>query len=224
MLKRTIGIVLSLILVCSLCACGVNTQNELKNDTSGNMITENNDTTENLSSETPTTDKEKESDDDKPESQNALLITYFSWSGNSKAQAELIQEQTNGTLFEIAREEAYPEDYTECTEVAKVEADHNERPAIKNPLDSVEEYEKIVVCYPIWWHTAPMCVGTFLESYDLTGKTIYPISQSASMDVSQYEQSVQFIKDCAKAAMVDSGIFSKDDSEISNYITEIVLK
>lgn len=69
-----------------------------------------------------------------------------------------------------------------------------------------------------------MCVGIFLESYDLTGKTIYPISQSASMDVSQYEQSVQFIKDCAKAAMVDSGIFSKDDSEISNYITEIVLK
>lgn len=48
-----------------------------------------------------------------------------------------------------------------------------------------------------------MTVGTFLETYDLTGKTIYPISQSASMDVSQYNQSVEFIKECAKGAVVD---------------------
>jgi len=69
-----------------------------------------------------------------------------------------------------------------------------------------------------------MTVGTFLERYDLAGKTIYPVSQSASMDRSQYEESVAFIKGCAKGATVDAGIFSKDDAVISNYINEKVLK
>lgn len=78
------------------------------------------------------------------------------------------------------------------------EAETNARPPLKDPLPSVAQYDKIILCYPICWHTAPMTVGTFLESYDLTGKYIYPISQSASMDVSQYRQSVAFIKECAK--------------------------
>ncbi len=69
-----------------------------------------------------------------------------------------------------------------------------------------------------------MTVGTFLERYDLTGKIIYPVSQSASMDRSQYDESVSFIKGCAKGATVDDGIFSKDDTVIRNYISEKVLK
>lgn len=69
-----------------------------------------------------------------------------------------------------------------------------------------------------------MTVGTFLESYDMTGKTIYPISQSASMDRSQYEQSVAFIRDCAKGATVDSGLFTKDSTAISDYISQTVLR
>ena len=69
-----------------------------------------------------------------------------------------------------------------------------------------------------------MTVGTFLESYDLTGKTIYPISQSASMDTSQYEESVEFIRNCAKGAVVENGIFTKDDAQIRSYIQNTVLK
>ena len=78
--------------------------------------------------------------------------------------------------------------------------------------------------HAIWWHTAPMTVGTFLERYDWTGKTIYPVSQSASMDRSQYEESVSFIRSCAGNATVDAGIFSKDNTEIMNYISSNVMK
>ena len=105
---------------------------------------------------------------------------------------------------------------------AKDEADNNARPPIKEPLASVAEYGRIIICYPIWWHTAPMTVGTFLENYDLTGKTIYPVSQSASMDRSQYAQSVDFIKECAKGATVDDGIFTRDDAAIERYVDAIV--
>ena len=154
-----------------------------------------------------------------------LLVAYFSWSGTSEKIAKNIIAQTGADSFRIERETPYSDDYsTVAYGEAKDEADSNARPPIKNPLSFVTQYDKIVLCYPIWWHTAPMTVGTFLERYDLTGKTIYPVSQSASMDRSQYEESVAFIKGCAKGTAVDDGIFSKDDTVIRNYINEKVLK
>ena len=154
-----------------------------------------------------------------------LLVAYFSWSGTSEKIAQNIIAQTGADSFRIERETPYSTDYnTVAYGEARTEAETNARPPIKNPLASVAQYEKIVLCYPIWWHTAPMTVGTFLERYDLTGKTIYPVSQSGSMDRSQYEESVAYIKGCARGATVDNGIFSKDSTAISNYIIEKVLQ
>ena len=153
-----------------------------------------------------------------------ILVAYFSWSGTSERIAQNIISQTGADSFRIERETPYSDDYTTVAYGdAKVEADNNARPPLKDPLDSVAAYDKIVLCYPIWWHTAPMTVGTFLESYDLTGKTIYPVSQSASMDTSQYDQSVAFVKECAKGAAVDDGLFSKDNDAIREYIENRVL-
>ncbi|OKZ79809.1 MAG: hypothetical protein BHW08_09670 [Clostridium sp. CAG:12237_41] len=151
------------------------------------------------------------------------MVAYFSWSGTSERIAKNIIEQTGADSFRIEREIPYSSDYqTTAYGDAKTEADTNARPAIKDPLQSVAQYDKIIVCYPIWWHTAPMTVGTFLESYDLIGKKIYPVSQSASMDKSQYDESVTFIKGCAKGATVDDGIFSKNTTEIQTYISRII--
>lgn len=160
-----------------------------------------------------------------PSEKGKILVAYFSWSGTSERIAQNIISQTGADSFRIERETPYSTDYTETAYGdAKTEADTNARPPIKAPLDSVAQYDKIVLCYPIWWHTAPMTVGTFLERYDLTGKAIYPVSQSASMDTSQYAQSVTFIRECAKGAVVDDGIFSKDNAAISGYIAETALK
>ena len=65
--------------------------------------------------------------------------------------------------------------------MAKAERDENARPEIANLPDSISEYDTVFAGYPIWWHIAPMIIGTFLEKYDLTGVEIYPFSQSASM-------------------------------------------
>ena len=158
-------------------------------------------------------------------SSGEILVAYFSWSGTSERIAKNIIAQTGADSFRIEREIPYSTDYnTVAYGDAQTEAETNARPPIKNPLVSVAKYEKIVLCYPIWWHTAPMTVGTFLESYDLTGKTIYPISQSASMNTSQYEESVEFIRNCAKGAVVEKGLFTKDDNQISSYVQNTVLK
>lgn len=160
-----------------------------------------------------------------PEDGSKILVAYFSWSGTSQRIAQNIMNQTGADAFRIERETPYSTDYNETAYGdAKTEADTNARPPIKSPLASVAQYDKIVLCYPIWWHTAPMTVGTFLERYDLSGKQIYPVSQSASMDRSQYTQSVAFVRDCAKGASVDSGIFSKDTETIRAYIENTVLK
>lgn len=154
-----------------------------------------------------------------------ILVAYFSWSGTSERIAQNIISQTGADSFRIERETPYSNDYnTVAYGEAKDEADNNARPPLKNPLESVAAYNKIVLCYPIWWHTAPMTVGTFLENYDLTGKIIYPISQSASMDTSQYDESVAFVKECAKGAIVDKGLFTKDNDAIREYIENTVLK
>lgn len=154
-----------------------------------------------------------------------ILVAYFSWSGTSERIANNIIEQTGADSFRIERETPYSDDYNEVAYgEAKDEADNNARPPIKNPLASVGQYDRIVLCYPIWWHTAPMTVGTFLESYNFTGKYIYPVSQSASMDTAQYAQSVEFIKTCAPGAVVDNGIFSKDNAAIRSYIADNVMR
>ena len=214
---RVVSVVfMSVIMICSLMACG-------SKENSENMVAEKADDMQKSADETAAPDDGGVAESDSKKD-SGILIAYFSWSGNSKSEAELIQEKTGGTIFEIVREEPYPEDYTECTEVAKKEKEDNERPAIKNPPESLAEYDKIVVCYPIWWHTAPMCVGTFLEKYDLQGKTIYPVSQSASMDEDQFAESVEFVKACAKGAEVQEGLFvdADDKDAVADYVEEKV--
>lgn len=124
--------------------------------------------------------------------------------------------------MEIQPETAYPTDYKECADVALVERDENARPKIANLPDSIDEYDTIFIGYPIWWHTAPMIIGTFLESFDLSGKEVYPFTQSASMDTEQFENSMDFVRECAKGATVHDGLFvnASDTDGIHAYLAE----
>ena len=150
------------------------------------------------------------------------LVVYFSWSGNTEEMASYLAEQAGGDLLEIEPAVPYPEDYSECGDVAKNERDEDERPAIENLPESLEQYDTILVGYPIWWHTVPMIIGTFLESYDLTGTDIYPFSQSASMDTEQFENSMDFVRESAGNANVHEGLFAEpsDTEAIDRYLTE----
>ena len=158
-----------------------------------------------------------------PTAQGKTLIVYFSWSssGNTEKMANVIKEHTGGDILKIEPAVAYPTDYSECGEVARVERDENARPEIANLPNSLEEYDTIFIGYPIWWHTAPMIIGTFLENYDLSGKEVYPFSQSASMDTEQFANSMDFVRTSAKNAMVHDGLFvsASDTDGILSYLT-----
>lgn len=149
------------------------------------------------------------------------LVAYFSWSGNTQEMASYIAEQTGGDLLELQPETPYPTDYNECGDVALAERDSDARPAIANLPESIEEYDTVLVGYPIWWHTAPMIIGTFLESYDLTGVDVYPFTQSASMDTEQFDNSIAFVQENANGATVHDGLFARpsDTGTIDSYLS-----
>ena len=109
-----------------------------------------------------------------------VLVAYFSLSGNTREAAQYIAQKTGADEFEIIREKAYPTEYTPCTEDAKAEKEAGERPAIKGKVENMAQYDVVFVCVPVWWYTAPMPVFTFLEQYDLKGKTVIPFCTAYS--------------------------------------------
>ena len=155
------------------------------------------------------------------------LVVYFSWSSsqNTEHMAEYIAEATGGYLVEIVPKEPYVGSYNDVAYGrAQEEAEQNARPAVSQAtydLIDLQKYDTVLVGYPIWWHTAPMVIGTFLEHYDWTGKDIYPFSQSASMDEGQFAESEQFVRDCAENATVHDGLFVRPSAtqEIDDYLT-----
>ena len=128
--------------------------------------------------------------------QNKILIAYFTWSdntvvenpnsidvdaetsasvlspGNAELIANWIAEETGGDLFSIKTQNKYSSDYDECLNQARKERDNNERPALVGRVNNIDDYDVIFLGFPNWWYT--MAVFTFVESYDLSGKTIIP--------------------------------------------------
>ena len=105
-----------------------------------------------------------------------ILIAFFSKTGNTGTIAELIRGAVGGDLFHVATQAPYPDDYRETTRIARVELDRNTRPALARTLqaETMKGYDIIFLGYPNWWGTIPMAMFTFLEQYDLSGKTIVP--------------------------------------------------
>lgn len=94
--------------------------------------------------------------------------------GNTHIIADMIADATGADRFEIVPEKEYPKDsYDECIQIAKHEKQINARPAVKGDIN-VEDYDMIFLGYPNWWGESPMCVYTFIEKHDWTGKTVIP--------------------------------------------------
>jgi flavodoxin len=132
-----------------------------------------------------------------------ILVAYFSWSGNAKVLAAQIVRETGGDLFEIKTVKAYPEVYNECTAVAKQEQNDNARPALSGRVSNMAQYNTVFLCYPNWWGTLPMGVFTFLEVYDFSGKTMYPLVAHGG---SRFGRSLDDIKKLCPQATLGDGL------------------
>ena len=105
-----------------------------------------------------------------------ILITYYSYSGNTQNIANQISEIVGGDIFRIEPLKSYPEDMDEILKVSKEEIDSNYNPPLKAKVDNIGQYDIIFVGTPNWYNTIAPPVASFLAEHDLSGKTIVPFS------------------------------------------------
>ncbi len=104
-----------------------------------------------------------------------VLVAYFSATGNTRSVAEKVAEATGGDLFEIVPAQPYTAADLNYNTDCRANAEQNDpdaRPAISSTVENMERYDAVLIGYPIWWGRAPKIIHTFLETYDLSGKTI----------------------------------------------------
>ena len=149
------------------------------------------------------------------------LVAYFSASGVTARLAQKLAAVTDADLFEIVPETPYTAadlDWTNKASRSSVEMnDPTSRPAVAARAADLSRYDRIFVGFPIWWYTAPTIVNTFLEQYDLTGKTVVPFATSG---MSPIGRSAADLRPSAKGAQVlDGRRFSADvpDAELRQW-------
>ena len=110
-----------------------------------------------------------------PDSVSAAYAGYVE-KGNTEIVAEMIAELIGGDLFRITTAEPYPDDYASMLTRAREELDADARPELAGELPDLADYDIVMIGYPIWHGATPRPVLTFLESYDLSGKTLIPFN------------------------------------------------
>lgn len=104
------------------------------------------------------------------------LVAFFSAGGVTARAAKILAEAAEADLYEIKPQVPYTAadlDWTDKRSRSSVEMnDRTFRPPLADHDAPVENCGVIFLGFPIWWYTAPTIINTFLESYDLAGKTI----------------------------------------------------
>ena len=129
--------------------------------------------------------------------------------GNTEKAAKMLAELTGGTLFKIRQAKPYSEDYQSCIAEAKADLQKKARPEVLELPDDLDAYDEIYLGYPNYWGTMPMAVYTFLEHYDLTGKTIHPFCTHEGSGLSH---TVQDVQKAAAGATVTKGLAIRGSS------------
>ena len=108
--------------------------------------------------------------------ESKILVAYFTWSGHLQSMAHWIADETGGDIVRVVTREPYPEDYNATADRAKKEQDTGTRPEITIELSAEElaKYDTVFFGFPVWWYDLPMPMWAFLESVDLSGKTVIP--------------------------------------------------
>lgn len=149
------------------------------------------------------------------------LVAYFSATGTTKNLAKNLARAIDADLFEIEPAKPYTKsdlDWTNKQSRSSLEMkDLNSRPQIANRIDNIDEYDVIFIGFPIWWYVAPTIINTFLESYDLTGKTIVPFATSGGSGMGNTNKNL--IASCNGATLKEGRRFSinADQEELKNW-------
>lgn len=181
---------------------------------------------ENNANEKTRENEQNVEENDSLTSTNSIVI-YFSATGNTERIANMIGDVTKSSVTRIIPANPYTdEDLNYSNDDCRANKEQNDddaRPGIENTIDNIETYDTIYLGYPIWWGDVPKIILTFLDTYDLSGKTIIPFCTSGSSDIST---SVSTLRNYNSNINVLNGkrfSTSDDESDISSWINELDL-
>ena len=137
------------------------------------------------------------------------LVAYFSASGVTAKVAEKLSEAIGADLYAIEPEVPYTKadlDWMDKKSRSTIEMNNPaSRPAITGKRDNMNDYDTVFVGFPIWWYVAPTIINTFLESYDLTDKTIIPFATSGGSDMGKTNE--KLLPSCKGAKLLNGKVF-----------------
>ncbi len=137
------------------------------------------------------------------------LVAYFSASGVTAKVAEKLSEAIGADLYAIEPEVPYTKadlDWMDKKSRSTIEMNNPaSRPAIAGKRDNMNDYDTVFVGFPIWWYVAPTIINTFLESYDLTGKTSIPFATSGGSDMGKTNE--KLLPSCKGAKLLNGKVF-----------------
>lgn len=187
-MKKLTALLLSVVLVLSLAACGsANKPASSTTQSETSAPTEQPATEPSESSSTAPAESEPET---QPETGKTLVV-YYSASGNTERVAKNIAEAAGADLFEIVPTEVYTsEDLNWTNPDSRVSREHDDESLRDVPLTTTEvpdwdSYDTVFIGYPIWWGIAAWPVDTFVKNNDFTGKTVIPFATSSSSGMGQ---------------------------------------
>jgi flavodoxin len=139
-----------------------------------------------------------------------ILVVYFSRTGNTQEIARLIHQKVGGELVALELEKPYPTDYK--TTVQQV-ANENERgyfPPLKTKIDNMQFFDVVFIGFPTWGMQLPPPMKSFLNEYDLKGKTVIPFNTNAGYGIGS---SFQTVEEMCPGAKVLKGFSMKGGEE-----------
>ena len=126
---------------------------------------------------------------------NSVLVAYFSAEGTTRAVAERLAEAIGADLFAIEPKIPYTAadlDWTNKKSRSSLEMnDPKSRPAVAGKVENMKDYRVIFLGFPVWWYREPSIISTFVESYNLAGKTIVPFCTSGGSPIGKADQNIQ---------------------------------
>lgn len=195
-MKRTLSLLLSLVMALSLAACSGNENSSSSQVSSAAPESSAAESSASESSSEAPSSSEVSSQVQAGETASGsnVLVVYYSATGNTEQVAQYIADSTGGDLFELEPVDPYTSDDLNWTDdnsrVSQEHADESLRDVelVADTVDNWDQYDTVFIGYPIWWGIAAWPVDGFVEANDFSGKTVIPFCTSSSSGLGESGQ------------------------------------
>lgn len=127
-----------------------------------------------------------ENEDNTTAGTGKTLVVYFSAQGHTEEVANKIANNLGADIFELEPVDTYSSDDLDWTDSNSRVSQEHEDESLRNielvstSVENWEDYDTVLIGYPIWWGIAAWPVDTFVKSNDFTGKKVIPFCTSSS--------------------------------------------